>query len=331
MARWMAGGAAGVAVALAPTAHAGEACAVAVASKSLSPSWSEAVAELKDQIARLTSTECEPMTLSLEPIDGGLRIVATAPDGRRAERAVRRPEALVATALGLVMAIPAPEVGTQGAPPPLAPVPPSPTPPETPPSPTPRKPAAPAEVAPSQVGVWAGLSAGLRLTAPTGATVLDVEARGDILFERWLLLATIRSAVVSCTGTQGLDCDVYTDVSAGLGVGRRLHAGPAEVDVALEPSVVVMHMEYDPVGGSEAQAWTGTLATLRADLSARLALPLGKSWALTVTADGGLAPTILANPTRLQPPAGSTTTAGQPPPFPAWTGGLRLGASGALL
>jgi hypothetical protein len=317
-------------MALAPTAHAVEACAVAVTSKSLSPSWSEAVAELKDQIARLTSSECEPMILSLEPFDRGLRIVAAAPDGRRAERTVRRPEALVATALGLVMAIPAPE-DTQDAPPPITPVPPSPTPPETPPSPTRRMTAAPARVAPTQVGVWAGLSAGLRLTAPTDATVLDVEARGDVLFERWLLLATIRSAVVSCTGTQGLDCDVYTDVSAGLGVGRRFRAGPAEVDVALEPSVVVMHMEYDPVGGSEAQAWTGTLATLRADLSARLALPLGKSWALTVTADGGLAPTILASPTRLQPPAGSTPTAGQPPPFPAWTGGLRLGASGVLL
>jgi hypothetical protein len=119
-------------------------------------------------------------------------------------------------------------------------------------------------------------------------------------------------------------------VSLGVGVGRRFHAGRAAVDLAFEPSFVVMHMEYDAPGGSEAESWDGTVVTLRADVSARLALPIGDSWVLTLTIDGGLAPSILANPTRLQVPE-SITAGNPPPPFPAWTGGLRIGASGALL
>src|SRR6202041_1027909 len=67
--------------------------------------------------------------------------------------------------------------------------------------------------------LWLGLSAGLRLTAPTDVFVLDVEARADLLLGNWLLLANVRSAVVSCTGQQGVDCDIYNDVSAGVGVG----------------------------------------------------------------------------------------------------------------
>ena len=333
MARMIAGGAASMAVAFAPAARADDSCAVTVASPGLGPAWMGAVAELKAQIARLAGSECQPMVLSIEPSDGWVRVVATTPDGRRAERTVRRPEALVATALGLLMAIPAaePERTSATPAPSPTPLPPTPAPPTRQSPPIGVSPVVVAEVARQPIGVWAGLSAGLRLTAPTAVTVLDVEARGDVMFERWLLLATIRSAVMSCVGQQGLDCDVYTDVSAGLGVGRRLHAGPAEIDVAFEPSLVVMHMEYDAYPTAEGQAWTGTLVTLRADLSARLALPLGHGWALTVTFDGGLAPTILANPTSLQPPPGSPPVSEQPPPFPAWTGGLRVGASGALL
>jgi hypothetical protein len=331
MARMIAGGAVGVAMAFGALARADETCGVTVVSEGLAPTWTGAIAELRAQIGRLAGSECQPMVLSVEPSDGWARVVATTPDGRRAARTVQRPEALLATALGLLMTIPAAETDVPSTPPPPAPPAAIPAPKAVETAPTPSPPRLPAQVYPQRIGVWAGLSAGLRLTAPTAVTVLDVEARGDVLFERWMLLATIRSAVISCVGQQGLDCDVYTDVSTGIGVGRRLRAGPAEVDVAFEPSLVVMHMEYDAYAGAEAQAWTGTLVTLRADLSARLALPIGNGWALTVTLDGGLAPTILANPTTLQPPAGAAPTTAQPPPFPAWTGGLRVGASGALL
>jgi hypothetical protein len=330
MARMIAGGVASVAVAFVPAARAGEPCAAAVTSQGLSPRWTAAAVELREQIAGLAGSECQPMILSVEPFDGGVRLVATTPDGRRAERAVRRPEDLVATALGLLLAIPGEVDGRPPpSPPPPAPAPTSPA-PSTPEARAPLPAVAPTVVPARRIGVWAGLSAGLRLTAPTAVTVLDVEARADVLFDRWLMMATVRSALISCLGQQGLDCDVYEDVSLGVGVGRRFHAGPAAVDLAFEPSFVVMHMEYDAPGGSEGESWDGTVATLRADVSARLALPLGDSWVLTVTIDGGLAPSILANPTRLQVPE-STTAGNPPPPFPAWTGGLRLGASGALL
>ena len=227
----------------------------------------------------------------------------------------------MATALGLIVTIPA-EV------PSAAPIPQAP-PPAALQLPMPDVPQPPGRPALPKVGVWAGLDAGIRLTAPTDLIVLDVEARADLFLDRWLLLATIRSALVSCLGEQGVDCDVYNDVSMGLGVGRRIVAETTAVDIALEPSFVVMHMEYDSPSGNEAQPVDGTLAALRVDASVRLAVPLGNSWHITLTLDAGLAPSLLASPTRLELPPG---TAGPlPPPFPAWTGGVRLGASGALL
>ena len=183
-------------------------------------------------------------------------------------------------------------------------------------------------MAPLAPSIWAGLTAGVRLTAPTAVTVLDVEGRLDVILGRWLLLSTIRSAVVSCLPGQGLDCDVYEDVSFGVGVGRRVRAGSAAVDFGVEPSVVWMHMEYDVPGGSEAQSVAGSEVALRVDASARLAVPLSESWALTVTIDAGLAPTMLQT-TRLEIPA-DLAGLPAPPPFPAWTGGVRVGASGAL-
>jgi len=265
------------------------------------------------------------MTLTLEPADGAVRVVATAADGRRAERTVHHPASLLATALGLVMAIP-----TDATPPaPPAAPPPSTSPPVAPPPPPPAAEARavpPAAPRPA-VAAWAGASAGVRLADPTNVTVLDVEARADLFLGPWLALASIRSAVASCLGRQGVDCDVYNDVSFGVGVGRRLQAGVAAVDVALEPSVVWMRMEYDGPAGTEGPGGQGDLVTLRVDASARLAVPLGPSWALTLTIDAGLAPSMAASPTRIPLPAG----AGDAPPFPAWTGGVRLGASGALL
>jgi len=171
----------------------------------------------------------------------------------------------------------------------------------------------------------------VRLTAPTGVTVLDVEARADLFVDRWLFMSSLRSAAASCLGAQGVDCDVYNDVSLGVGVGRRARAGAAAFDFSLEPSMVWMHMEYDVSPSSETQSVAGSEVTLRVDTSARLAVPLSESWALTVTVDVGLAPAMLST-TRLDlPPNLSATTAAPTPAFPAWTGAVRVGASGALL
>jgi hypothetical protein len=321
LARMVAGGAAGATVVVASSsiARADAPCARVVASDGLGPAWAGALDELRKQIALLPAADCQPMTLTVEPSGGAARVVAVTADGRRAERPVLRVDSLVPTALGLLMAIPK-EVPPPQPQPPL---------PAQAPLPPPARATEATPVSPSPKNVaWAGLSGGLRLTAPTDVTVFDVEARADLLLGQWLALATIRSAVASCTGKQGVDCDVYTDVSIGAGVGRRLRAGAAAVDVAFEPSVVWMHMEYDaPTGeGLDAQ---GSEVVLRVDASARLAVPLGDSWALTLTLDAGLAPTLLASPTRIALPTGAPASEA-PPLFPAWTGGLRLGASGAL-
>ncbi|HEY3815793.1 MAG TPA: hypothetical protein VGL81_01420 [Polyangiaceae bacterium] len=310
LARIMAAGTVAVASLVVGNAHAEEACARLAVGDGLPPEWAPALQLLSTELAALRRSDCEPMEISIERTDRAVLVIATTSDGRRAQRVVRDPEALAATVIGLLTTIPA-----------------EPAPPSAAPTSVPVRSAAPTVV--QRPGLWVGFGAGVRLTAPTDLTVLDVELRTDLMLGRWSLLATIRSAVVSCLGQQGVDCDVYNDVSLGLGVGRRIVAGSPVVDVAVEPSLTVMHMELDAPDGNEAQSVDGTLVTLRIDASVRLAVPLGDSWHITLTLDAGLAPSLLASPTRLELPAvfGSELA----PPFPAWTGGVRVGASGAVL
>ncbi len=322
--RMVAGGAAGVTLAVGPTVRADEPCALVVAPEPLATRWAGVMDDLRRQIARLPGSDCRPMTLSIVPVDGSVRVDVTTADGRHATRQVLRPDTLVATALGLLLTIPVETAAEPAAPSPARAV-----------VPAPHAPTA-AQVAPAAapspphpVALWAGLATGVRLTAPTAVTVLDVEARVDLMFDRWIVLSTIRSAAASCLGGQGVDCDVYNDVSFGVGVGRRVRAGTAAVDFGLEPSVVWMHMEYDAPGAPESASVAGSEVALRVDASARLAVPLAEGWALTVTADAGLAPTMLGT-TRLEVPAKLPAMA-TPPPFPAWTGGVRVGVAGAFL
>ena len=78
-------------------------------------------------------------------------------------------------------------------------------------------------------------------------------------------------------------------------------------------------MEYDVPGHeSEDESVAGSQVALRVDASARLAVPLGRRWALTLTVDAGLAPSLLA----YRPGSSFPRTARRrpaPPPFPAWT------------
>lgn len=315
----------------APSAHADPPCARVVTPADLTAAWSSAVADLRNQIAQLPASDCQPMTLSLEPADEGMRIVAVTPDGRRAERTARYSESLMAVVLGLIMTIPRQAPGPSV--PPVSSVVALAAVPNAPP-PVAIRPATAATTAPpppSGIGLWAGLSGGVRLTAPLALSVLDVEARADIVFDSWLMLVTLQSALVSCLGQQGIDCDVYNDVSVGAGVARRFKTGGPEIDVGFEPSLAVMRMEYDSVAGAESQAVEGTEVVLRFDLSARLAVPVDRHWVVTVIVDGGVVPSLLARPTGLALPAGAPVGEPPPPPFPAWSGGLRLGASGALL
>jgi hypothetical protein len=315
--------------------YAQDACGRVDAPADIPASWARAVNALRDQLVQLSPGDCRPVTLVLELGGAEPRLVATTADGRRAERKVTRPESVVPVGLGLVMTIPPEEStavvrATTSPPAPTSPglqsaVPQSQGPisaaPEGafPPSPGPAIPGA----------LWVGVAGGLRLTAPTNISAFELEARGDLLLRQWLLTLSLRSALTSCTGQEGIDCDVYNDASIGVGAGRRLRLGSLALDLVLEPSFVVMHMEFD--GPSEGQNVQGSLVALRADASGRLAIPFGPSWALTLTIDGGVTPSVLASPSRLPLPSAAAASSPQPAPFPAWSGGLRLGLSGKIL
>src|SRR5271165_1796375 len=89
------------------SARADEPCARIVAPAGLPAAWAGAVGALTKQIAQIPASDCQPMTLSLEPSEEGMRMVALTDDGRRAERTLGDPDSLVATALGLLLTIPA--------------------------------------------------------------------------------------------------------------------------------------------------------------------------------------------------------------------------------
>jgi hypothetical protein len=296
----------------APPARADAPCGEVVASEDLPVPWSAAVEALRARIASIPAAECVPLRLVVEHRGDDVRVVAIASDGRRAERPVPHPDDLVPVALGLLAAPPAP------APPPASAPGPAPAPPPAPaPAPTPAR--APAPTASPLPPIWLGFALGVRLTAPRGFTVLDTELRGDVVSGPWVVFATVRSAVLSCLGAQGVDCDVYDDVAAGVGLARRMRASASAVDLGLEPSLAWTHMELD--GADEINSVAGAVVELRLDASARLVVPVGETTSLTVTLDLGLSPSLLASPQRLANAPGIADVA----PFPSYWGGVRLG------
>jgi hypothetical protein len=69
-------------------------------------------------------------------------------------------------------------------------------------------------------------------------------------------------------------------------------------------------------------AFQGTVVEFRVGAAARWSVPVSPGWRFTLTLDTDLAPEGVARPVRVEP---------EEPPLPAWTGSLRLGASGELL
>jgi hypothetical protein len=182
--------------------------------------------------------------------------------------------------------------------------------------------------------VWLGLAAGGRVAAPTSILTLDIEAYANVLIGPWLLMASIRDVPTGFIAQQGVDEDAFREVSAGLGFGRRLFAGDSTIDLAVRPALVAMQMEYDFPAGSRPHDIHGSDIEFGLDAIVRMSLPLGKSWAFTLTIDLEVMPSNVVTPARLDVPQGALTGAPAgniPPPFPALTSGLRLGASGALL
>lgn len=323
LARMILGSTAGAVVALATAradaeAGAGDAaapCARVETPGELPPPWAQAVGELRAQIARLQASECESMVLTLTVAADGrdARIAATASDGRRAERDVARPEALVATGLGLLMSIP-PAGATS-----------TPTSTATP-TPTPTSTATPTP--PTHTSLWLALDIGGRATAPTSMAMIDVRAMGELLLDHWMLALALGGAPTAVTSQQGLDRDAYREVSAALEVGHRFDLGGPALDVAGDLAIVAMRMEYDFADGRETN---GSDVELGLGALARLCLPLGPHWALTIAAEGRALPGNALSASVLEVPQGETAGPGAPPTFPAWSAALRVGAMGELL
>jgi hypothetical protein len=286
------------------------------AGSGLSNEWQERVRELEDELRRAAGPECEGVSLSIQPDQGRVRIVATAADGRRAERMVTQPSALAPTVLGLVMSIPRETPNDQPTSPPqagAAATRSAPRPESRTPTPSPQR----------SIDAWLGFAFGARAGEPASLVIVDVEGRADLLLRPWLLFASFRYTPVAVTSSLVLDLDEYNEIALALGAGRRIEIGPAALDLGLAPELVGVTMEgdfggLDSGGGIDVRE---SAVQLRVDLSARWMLPLLASWRLSVTADGDFAPSELASPLRLD---------SRLPPLPSWTVGLRLGASGAL-
>jgi hypothetical protein len=274
--------------------------------------WVSAVDQLKRQVPAADASGCAGVTVSIEPASGGgAHLAAMAWDGRFTERNVERPADLAATVLGLIASIPAEgtlEPADATSPPPAAAAPP----PEREPSPAP--PSVPP--APPAVRLLLGLGAGVRFGAPSPMEMIDFEARGDLLVRDWMLTLSLRYA--PSIGPDNSDT-TYEELVAGLGVGRRFHLGSEALDVSILPRVAVMNMQWD---GDDPDPKSGGAAEFRLGLQLRWSAPINPFWQLTITADSDVTPAGLDHAERLGPTA---------PALPAWTGGVRVGATGLLL
>lgn len=275
----------------------------------LPPDWAAAVREAREQLP--VAGDCASFVLRVDIKNAeGARVVVTVPDGRRAERTVHRPADLPPTILGLVASIPQePEAVTLHELRPAAPAPTVPIIPSTPPQRPESR---------NAVKVWLGVAVGARLGEPTHAEMLDLEARADVFVNRWLLFLSFRYAPGLASGADQ-DDQSYEETAIGVGAGRHETLGKTAIDFAVLPSLATM--SFDDESGSY-DAHGGTRAELRLGVSLRWSIPLGPSWRLGVTADTDVAPQSLHRAVRLDPDGA---------PLPAWTGGLRVGAAGALL
>ena len=287
----------------------------------LAPEWTTAVRELVSELPPVEEGGCAAVTLSIEPApERAARLSAMAADGRYAERTLLRPSALAATALGLVASIPPESAGDAGAGPGEtpsvhgeAPSGPAPGAPPSPPAST--TPAAAAEL-PKHVELWLGISSGVRIGESTPVQMFDFEARADAVVTRWLLTLSLRYA--PSFGPDNSDF-TYEEVELALGAGRRIPLGRGALDLSVLPGLVTMNMQWDE---DTSTPRSGGSSAFRLGLSGRWSTPVSDTWRFTVTVDGDVTPAGLDH--ALRPGIDA-------PELPAWTAGLRVGASGALL
>jgi hypothetical protein len=283
----------------------------------LGDEWSAAVRQLHDELARLGRSDCERVTLSVRRERGVVRLVAIGADGRRAERALEQPSSLVPTALGLILSIPAESPGAPLRSPTAEPL-------SSPLASDRTNEASQSANGARAFSAWLGVGMGARVGQPTSVLMADVEGRADLVLNHWLLLASFRYAPVGVIRGLRLDIDTYHEIAVSLGVGRSLDVGRVSFDFAVTPTLVAAKMEGDAMPGTDLDTddIRQSDVQLRIGGSVRCLLPMAKTWRLTLSSDVEIAPADVGAPFHVDP---------RLPPFPSWTAGLRVGATGELL
>ena len=278
----------------------------------LAPRWAEAARDAQRVLANASGLDCAGIEVSVSSVlvdalgAEEVRVSATTVDGRRAERVVRRPSALSPTIVGLIASIPEDSPGA----PPVRQVPaegaPSPRTAEATGRPTP----------PVPMSVWAGLASGGRVSQPYLLEMVEFEGSADVRLQAWILCALFRFGLGA--GGDDDDATTYSETDIGLGAGRVFPLGATTIDVVFVPSLATMRFDdRDEPGGPG-----GSLSEFRLGARLRWSVPVSASWRLTLTTDSEIAPQGLAHPVHTEPLL---------PALPAWTGGMRIGASGRLL
>jgi hypothetical protein len=283
---------------------------------SLAPRWADAVREAQHALATAADIDCVGIIeVSVSPMtddaagDEHVRVSATTVDGRRAQRVVHKPSALAPTIVGLIASIPedSPAMPRSVE----APVPASTPPPTVAPVNAP-----PPAASRANFGVWAGLAAGGRIGEPYLLEMLDFEGTADVRVQSWVLCALFRFGLGVAGGDD--DASEYSETDIGLGAGRSFPLGTTVLDAIFVPSLATMRFDDH----DEVTSPPGSLSELRLGARIRWSIPVSLAWRLTLTGDTEIAPQGFDHPIRTQ---------SRLPALPAWTGGMRIGASGRLL
>lgn len=283
-------------------------------SDELPVAWRQAADGVRAQLAELEPSECIASSLRLVMNDGAVDVVATRPDGTRAQRRVARPGSLLPIVMGLVVSVPEPSAidadssSADGA---ALEIPDIIAPPDVAMDAAPVQDVLAGVAAESPVLLDVSLNVGARLVEPTRVATLETELRIDVIVRRWLVFAGLRYAPIG-ESIEGLNV-AYEEFALALGVGRRLSLGRLAFDAAFAPVIAFSSIDDDQVSGAGTQ--------LRLAAQTRLVVSLGRSIGLGLMLDGELVPNRLAKPYRPDPGL---------PPLPSWTLGSRLGVVGTL-
>jgi hypothetical protein len=296
----------GVACVLFAPAAAAEPCLKVQAP--LEPAWSSAVRAAERELGG----DCGKATLTVVPEHARVVVEIATADGRHGERVVERPRELVSTTLGLLASIPdeppaeeAHELEaaeTEAAPAPK----PEPEPRAAAAAPVDRGAPAPS-AAPDDIDRFAslGLTFGTRYGMPTRVLSTDIDLRGDVRVNQWIVSLSGRASP-SGAHLGGHDDWEYTELSVGMAGGRAFHLGGGQLTVLFGPRLSTTTIETDDTSSR-------TRRDLLLQAGARYVTPIG----------GRLRPAIgfetEAAPLRL------VSTTGE---FPAWSTSLRFGIVG---